>query len=80
MVLMLMFWVEEGKFFNGVVLFEGGKVVVMRIKVYLLNYGVFDEFWVFEFGFMLGFINFKGVCFGVMICEDMWEDDVVECL
>ncbi len=73
-------WVEEGKLFNGVALLEGGKVSATRTKVHLPNYGVFDEYRVFAPGPMPGPMNVNGVRLGVMICEDMWEEDVAECL
>ena len=52
----------------------------MRFKVDLPNYGVFDEKRVFQPGPMPGPIPFRGVRLGVPICEDIWKEDVVECL
>ncbi len=52
----------------------------MRLKHDLPNYGVFDEKRVFASGPMPGPINFRDVRLGVMICEDMWQPDVAECL
>ena len=73
-------WAEDGKLYNAVVLIEGGEVAAVRFKVDLPNYGVFDEKRVFEPGPLPGPINFRGVRLGVPICEDIWKEEVVECL
>ncbi|NKB22013.1 MAG: NAD+ synthase [Alphaproteobacteria bacterium] len=74
-------WVDEdGKVYNAALLLDGGKVAAVRLKHDLPNYGVFDEKRVFEAGPMPGPINFRDVRLGVMICEDMWQPDVAECL
>jgi NAD+ synthase len=52
----------------------------VRHKVDLPNYGVFDEKRVFDVGPMPGPVNFRGVRLGVPICEDIWTDEVTECL
>ncbi len=80
-VLLGSLWVDEdGQVFNAALLLEGGKVAAVRLKHELPNYGVFDEKRVFEAGPMPGPINFRDVRLGVMICEDMWQPDVAECL
>lgn len=73
-------WPEDGKVYNAVALIEGGEVTALRYKVELPNYGVFDEKRVFDSGPMPGPINFRGIRIGVPICEDIWIEDVVECL
>ena len=73
-------WPEDGKVYNAVALIEDGKVSAVRFKVDLPNYGVFDEKRVFAAGPLPGPIPFKGVRLGVPICEDIWSDEVVECL
>ncbi|MCH9765977.1 MAG: NAD+ synthase [Alphaproteobacteria bacterium] len=73
-------WVEEGKLYNAVVLLEQGKIAAVTKKVVLPNYGVFDEKRVFAKGPMPGPIPFRGVKIGVPICEDIWREDVTECL
>lgn len=73
-------WVESDGLYNAVALLEGGKVETVRFKRHLPNYGVFDEIRVFRPGPMPGPINFRGVRLGVPICEDIWFEDVVECL
>ena len=73
-------WAEDGKLYNAVALLEAGRIAALRFKVDLPNYGVFDEKRVFAAGPLPGPIGFKGVRLGVPICEDIWGEDIVECL
>ena len=73
-------WPEDDKLFNAVALLDGGKVEAIRAKVDLPNYGVFDEKRVFDSGALPSPINFRGLRIGAPICEDIWKDEVVECL
>jgi NAD+ synthase len=73
-------WVDGGKLYNAVALLDGGKIAALRFKVDLPNYGVFDEKRVFAPGPMPGPVNFRGVRLGVPICEDIWGEEIVECL
>ncbi len=73
-------WVDAGKLYNAVALLDGGRIAALRFKVDLPNYGVFDEKRVFAAGPMPGPVNFRGVRLGVPICEDIWGEEVVECL
>jgi NAD+ synthase len=73
-------WPEDGKLYNAVALLDAGRVQGVRFKVDLPNYGVFDEKRVFDVGPMPGPINFRGVRIGVPICEDIWQEEVCECL
>ena len=73
-------WREDGALYNAYALLDEGKVDSVRFKVELPNYGPFDEKRVFTPGPMPGPINFRGVRIGLPICEDIWVDDVPECL
>jgi len=73
-------WAEGGKLYNALAVLDGGKIDAVRFKVDLPNYGVFDEKRVFDSGPMPGPVNLRGVRLGVPICEDIWGEDVVECL
>ena len=79
-VLLGTIWVEDGKLYNSLALLDRGKIAGLRHKVDLPNYGVFDEKRVFVPGPMPGPIDFRGIRLGVPICEDIWTDEVVECL
>lgn len=73
-------WAEDGKLYNAALLLDGGAIAARRYKYELPNYGVFDEARVFARGPLPGPIPFRGVRLGAMICEDMWFQDVSECL
>ena len=73
-------WPDGDKVYNAVALIEDGRITGVRYKVDLPNYGVFDEKRVFDAGPLPGPLNFKGVRIGVPICEDIWKEEVVECL
>ncbi len=79
-ILMGTIWIDNDKLYNAVALLNGGRVETLRYKVALPNYGVFDEKRVFAKGPMPGPIPFRGVKIGVPICEDIWREDVTECL
>ena len=59
---------------NSVAVLDGGKVLVVRDKLDLPNYGEFDEKRVFTEGAMPGPVNFRGVRLGIPICEEIWND------
>ncbi len=73
-------WREEGKLYNAYALLDHGRIETVRFKVDLPNYGVFDEKRVFSPGPMPGPVAFRGVRLGLPICEDIWGEDIVECL
>jgi NAD+ synthase len=72
--------VEEGRIFNSVFVLENGNKVARRDKVNLPNYGVFDDKRNFTAGALPGPVMVRGLKIGFPICEDIWEQDVVECL
>ena len=76
-------WLEDGKLYNAVALLNDGAIETVRFKHDLPNYGVFDEKRVFTPGPVPGPIPFRlkngsQMRLGVMICEDMWAEDVSE--
>jgi NAD+ synthase len=73
-------WLDGDKLYNAVALLEGGAIAALRFKVDLPNYGVFDEKRVFAPGPMPGPVSFRGVRLGLPICEDIWGEEIVECL
>jgi NAD+ synthase len=73
-------WAEHGACYNAYALLDGGRIEAVRYKVDLPNYGVFDEKRVFAAGRPSGPLVFRGVRLGVPICEDIWREEVVECL
>ncbi len=73
-------WPENGAIYNAAVLLDGGTVAAVRFKVDLPNYGVFDEKRIFTAGDLPSPIAFRGVRIGAPLCEDIWKDEVTECL
>ncbi|MGD9802844.1 MAG: NAD+ synthase [Hyphomicrobiaceae bacterium] len=73
-------WPDGDSVYNAVAMVDEGQITAVRYKVDLPNYGPFDEKRVFDAGPLLGPISFRGVRLGVPICEDIWKEDVVECL
>ncbi len=73
-------WRGEDGNYNAVLLLDGGEVAAVRFKHELPNYGVFDEKRVFRAGPLPGPVSFRGARLGLMVCEDMWTEDVTECL
>ncbi|TDK36683.1 NAD+ synthase [Rhizobium deserti] len=64
---------DEGRH-NSIAVLDGGKIIAVRDKIDLPNYGEFDEKRVFVAGAMPGPVNFRGVRLGIPICEDIWGD------
>ena len=73
-------WPEGGKCYNAVAVLDGGRIEGLRYKVELPNYGVFDELRVFAVGPLPGPVGFRGLRLGLPICEDIWFEQVCECL
>jgi NAD+ synthase len=73
-------WREDGALTNAMAHLAEGVVKTVRHKVDLPNYGVFDEKRVFQAGPLPGPVAVRGVRVGLPICEDVWTEEVVECL
>lgn len=73
-------WKEGDKLHNAFAALDAGRIVGVRFKVDLPNYGVFDEMRVFDPGPMPGPLKVRGLRLGLPICEDIWDEEVVECL
>jgi NAD+ synthase len=76
-------WRDRDRLFNAAALLAGGRVEAWRAKHALPNYGVFDEKRVFAAGPVPGPVPFRRadgtlVRLGLMVCEDMWVEDVAE--
>lgn len=74
-------WLEDGKLYNAYALLDAGLIQSVRFKVDLPNYGVFDEKRVFVPGPLPGPVVFRNhIRLGIPVCEDIWGDEVVECI
>ena len=73
-------WAEGGGLYNAYALLDAGQIAALRFKVDLPNYGVFDEKRVFTPGPLPGPVVIRGVRIGIPVCEDIWGDEIVECI
>lgn len=64
---------ERGRH-NSIAVLDEGRILAVRDKVDLPNYGEFDEKRVFVAGEMPGPVNFRSIRLGIPICEDIWGD------
>ena len=71
---------EKNTIRNSVFVIENGEISTFRDKYELPNSGVFDEQRIFTPGNLSGPVNVKGVRIGIPICEDIWKENVIECL
>jgi len=63
---------KNGDIFNSAGLFHDGKLIDTYSKVYLPNYGVFDEDRYFQAGKENFIFTLKSTPIGLSICEDLW--------
>src|SRR3989338_1876522 len=63
---------RNGEIFSAAAVLADGRLVGMYHKMYLPNYGVFDEDRYFQAGRRCAVFSVAGVTVGVNICEDMW--------
>src|SRR5438094_3876788 len=61
--------------FNAAAIAQKGKLVTAYHKIYLPNYGVFDEFRYFQVGNRCPVLQIGDATLGVSICEDIWYPD-----
>ncbi len=73
-------WRDNGACYNAALVLDDGEIQGVRFKHYLPNYGVFDEKRVFASGLPSGPVVVRNVRLGVMVCEDMWFEDIAETL
>src|SRR2546421_7917790 len=59
--------------YNAAAVLADGRVAGVYRKMYLPNYGVFDEHRYFQAGTEPALLNLNGVAIGLTICEDIWE-------
>ncbi|MFH1016285.1 MAG: NAD+ synthase [Chloroflexota bacterium] len=60
--------------FNAAAVIHDGKLADIYHKIYLPNYGVFDENRYFQAGSRVPVYNICGVGIGINICEDIWYE------
>lgn len=73
-------WERDGHIYNASLLASAGKLMVVREKHDLPNYGVFDEKRVFDVGAAPCVVNWRGINLGVLICEEVWDVNAAKAL
>src|SRR5438552_3016443 len=63
---------QAGDIFNAAAFLHDGEVKAIYHKVFLPNYGVFDEKRYFEPGHECPIVELDGVRIGMSVCEDCW--------
>ena len=71
---------ENGALYNSALFIGNGKIISTIHKRHLPNYGVFEEPRIFKKGQEIKPIEVSGIKIGIMVCEDLWFDDVSEML
>ncbi len=71
---------DNGQLYNAVSAIFNGKVLGVYRKQCLPNYGVFDEQRYFKAGTTSFCVTHKGVKMGILICEDIWEEQPIAAL
>jgi len=59
--------------YNSAAVLADGEVAAVYRKMYLPNYGVFDEQRYFQSGAEAAIFELNGIPIGISICEDIWE-------
>ena len=63
---------EDGAIYNAAAYMQGGRLLGVYQKVFLPNYGVFDEQRYFTVGHRCPIFEQAGIRIGVTVCEDCW--------
>jgi len=63
---------QNNVLYNAAALITGRKITNIYHKLFLPNYGVFDEYRYFRAGAETPVYNIKGISVGINICEDIW--------
>jgi NAD+ synthase len=71
---------DAGIIRNSLFVLDDGDIQSIRDKVRLPGTGVFDDPRNFSPGDLPGPVMLRGVLMGLLICEDMWDSELVECL
>lgn len=69
---------QKKEIYNSAALIYGGKILGIYHKMFLPNYGVFDEKRYFASGNSYLIAEIEGIYFSVNICEDIWQDEPVK--
>jgi NAD+ synthase (glutamine-hydrolysing) len=65
--------VRRDDVYNACAVLAEGRVQAVYRKMFLPNYGVFDEARYFQSGTEAALIELNGIAIGLTVCEDIWE-------
>lgn len=68
---------QAGQCFNAAAIIANGKICGTYHKQHLPNYGVFDEQRYFKAGHRPVLFDFAGQRIGLLICEDLWDEQPI---
>jgi NAD+ synthase (glutamine-hydrolysing) len=63
---------KKSDIYNAAAIISQGKLIDVYHKIYLPNYGIFDEYRYFQAGYRYPVYRLGDVTVGINICEDMW--------
>lgn len=69
-------WFEDDEVYNAAFLLDEGDIHSVITKHSLPNYGVFDEQRVFVAGEPPEPVEWRGINLGVLVCRDLWDEDI----
>jgi len=67
---------DDNNFRNGALYYSDGKLISIHNKVYLPNYGMFEEARYFKAGKIFESFMLKDKRISMVVCEDLWHKDV----
>lgn len=70
--------IDQHGIFNSVAIIHDGQQKGFYHKQCLPNYGVFDERRYFKAGRNQVLFDYQGVTIGLLICEDLWQDEPIK--
>ncbi len=66
---------DKTSLYNAAAVISGGRIIDVYHKIFLPNYGVFDEHRYFTAGKRFPVYNIAGFTLGINICEDIWHSE-----
>jgi len=68
---------EDNKIYNASIVFENSKISFIHKKINLPNYNLFEESRYFYEGENINTFTWRGNKCSILICEDAWNDDIL---
>lgn len=71
-------WEQDGQIHNAAIFCKDGHIEQVYAKTMLPNEGVFDEKRLFTAGTGAGSIEVDGITIGLLVCEDVWHQRMID--